>query len=310
MVASPNGTSALIALGRIRSLLLSWYGKQDQAFPWRGSRDPYLALVAAVCAQQTQIARVVPIYERWTAAFPTIASVAAAARAEVLRVWADAGYPRRAVYLHQTAAICLERHRGQVPRDHDELLALPGVGPFTAAIVASFGFGDDVPAVDTNVMRVIGRLICGDLQPTIETPRRSLDAVATRLLRPGTAAQWNPTLMDYGARICTPRPQCDRCVVRHLCAAHPRFAAGEVALPVRAQGRFADSDRYWRGRLMQLLRDHDERGTAPRETAELIGELSPHPETRARLDRLLAGLVSDGLAWTGCGRAGLGLGES
>ena len=293
-------------LGRIRTLLLHWYDEHEQPFPWRGARDPYLALVAAVCAQQTQIARVIQIYERWTAAFPTLETAASASRAEILRVWDRAGYPRRAVNLHQAARICVRDHRGQLPRDHTQLLALPGVGPFTAAIVASFGFGDDLAAVDTNIIRVIGRLICGHLQPTTDTPRATIDALATTLLRPGTAARWNPTLMDYGGRVCTPRPHCDQCVVAHLCAARPRFLAGETAQPVRAQGRFQNSDRDWRGRLMQTLRDHHATGAPPLRTTTLINSLTEDPATRRRLRPLLQSLVIDGLASAKDGHTTLG----
>jgi A/G-specific adenine glycosylase len=293
-------------LGRIRTLLLGWYDEHEQPFPWRGARDPYRALVAAVCAQQTQISRVIQIYNRWTAAFPTIETAASASRAEILRVWDRAGYPRRAVNLHEAARICVQQHNGQLPRDSTQLLALPGVGPFTAAIVASFGFGDDAAAVDTNIIRVIGRLICGDLQPTTDTPRATIDALAQLLLRPGTADRWNTALMDYGGRVCTPRPHCHQCVVVHLCAARPRFAAGETAEPVRSQGRFQGSDRDWRGRLMQVLRDRHAAGAPPIRTTTLINSLTKDLATRRRLRALLTALVTDGLTTTIDGHTTLG----
>jgi len=298
--APPTEVPALTPqrLGRIRTLLLHWYDEHEQPFPWRNARDPYLALVAAVCAQQTQIARAIQIYERWTAAFPTIETAASASRAEILRVWDRAGYPRRAVNLHEATRICVDQHHGQLPRDHTQLLSLPGIGPFTAAIVASFGFGDDAAAVDTNIIRVIGRLICGHLQPATDTPRATIDALAQLLLRPGTADRWNPTLMDYGGRVCTPRPHCNQCVVAHLCAARPRFAAGETSEPVRAQGKFTGSDRDWRGRLMQSLRDRLATGAPPLRTTTLINSLTDHPATRRRLHTLLKSLVTDGLATT------------
>ena len=303
---SPVGIEALSPqrLGRIRTLLLAWYDEHEQHFPWREAGDPYLALVAAVCAQQTQMPRVLEIYGRWTEAFPTLEAVAAVSRAEVLRVWGRAGYPRRGVHLHLTARICVEQHGGALPREQDALLALPGVGPFTAAIVSSFGFGDDAPAVDTNIIRVIGRVVCGDLQPATETPRATIDELAARLLRPGTAARWNPTLMDYGGRVCTPRPRCEECVVAQLCAARPRFAAGEVAEPVRAQGAFAGSDREWRGRLMQALRDHSGDGLS---VAKLLGAVARTKAEQARARALLDVLVAEGLAWVEGRRCGLGL---
>jgi A/G-specific adenine glycosylase len=227
----------------------------QEPFPWRSSHDPYAAMVAAVAAQQTQMSRVLQIYERWMEAFPTLTVLASADRAEVLRIWGRAGYPRRAAALQEAARICVERHDGAMPRDPAALLALPGVGPFTAAIIRTFGFQEDVAAVDTNIVRVIGRLAFGDLQPAKETEPAAIVAMAERLLPPGRAADWNPALMDYGARVCLPRPRCEECVVASLCAARSRFEAGEVAEPVRAQGRFQDSDRMWRGRILQHLRD-------------------------------------------------------
>ena len=199
--------------------------------------------------------RVLPLWRRWIEAFPTLEALAAADRAEVLRVWANAGYPRRALHLQEAARRCLEGHGGRLPREEAALLALPGVGPFTAAIVRSFGFGEDAAALDTNVARVVGRLLHGDLQPARETPPAALREGARRLLRPGTAARWNPALMDYGARVCLPRPRCEECVVASWCAARPRFAAGEQAEPLRAQPPFEGSDRQWRGRILAALRD-------------------------------------------------------
>ncbi|MEE8338385.1 MAG: A/G-specific adenine glycosylase, partial [Dehalococcoidia bacterium] len=167
-------------LGRIRTLLLDWYDEHGDEFPWRTSRDPYAALVAAVCSQQTQISRVLVLYERWMAAFPTLVAAAAATRSRVLRVWERGGYPRRAVALHESARICVEQHGGALPRDEQALLALPGVGPFTAAIVRCYGFGEDAVAVDTNIVRLIGRVVMGDLQPARETPSAAIDGAARR----------------------------------------------------------------------------------------------------------------------------------
>ena len=292
---------------QIRRSLLGWYEANESPFPWRTARDPYSALVAAVAAQQTQMSRVIEIHERWMRAFPTVGDLARADRAEVLRVWGRAGYPRRAVALHETAIRWMRPvedggHGGALPRDPAALLALPGVGPFTAAIVRTFGWGDDAPAVDTNVVRVLGRLVCGDLQPARETSPAAVEAIAARLLPRGQAAKWNPALMDYGGRVCLPRPRCGECVLASTCAARPRFAAGEVAEPVRAQGAWAGSDRQLRGALMQALRDaHAEDGASVAERTLIAGL-----EDAERAKRLLAALVADGLAWRARGRVGLG----
>jgi len=294
-------------LGRIRSRLLAWYdaaprGAAAQDFPWRTAGDPYLALVAAVCAQQTQMSRVIEIYERWVEAFPTLDAAAAASTAEVLRVWGRGGYPRRALAIRDAARICLEAHGGGLPREPAALLALPGVGPFTAAIVRCFGYGDDAAAVDTNIVRVIGRLVFGDLQPARERAPREIEAAAVRLLRPGTAARWNPALMDYGARVCTPRPRCGECVVASLCRARPRFEAGERAAPVRAQGAFDGSDRQWRGRILERLRGAE--GAVAVEA--LVASLATGRGEAGRVRANLEGLVREGLAWVEGGRCGLG----
>ncbi len=202
----------------------------------------------------------------------------------------------------------MEKHGGALPRDPEALLSLPGIGPFTAAIVRTFGFDEDAPAVDTNIVRVIGRLVFGDLQPARDTPRAEIDAATAALFPAGQGARWNPALMDYGARVCTPRPKCEVCVVASMCVARPRFAAGEVAEPVRAQGAFEGSERQARGRVMQVLRDAAENVEGMPVT---LGTLTKRAgattvEERAQVRILLGRLAEEGLAWTDGRRAGLG----
>lgn len=293
-------------LGRIRSRLLAWYEANGQDFPWREARNPYWALVAGVCSQQTQMSRVLPLWRRWIETFPTLEALAAADRGEVLRVWANAGYPRRALHLHEAARHCLASHDGRLPREEAALLALPGVGPFTAAIVRCFGFGEDAAALDTNVARVLGRLLHGDLQPARETPPALLREGASRLLRPGTAARWNPALMDYGARVCLPRPRCEDCVVASWCAARPRFAAGELAGPMRAQPRFEGSDRQWRGRILAALRASPRPLPVERLIGLVAGAGGPRAPSPERLRALLDGLCAEGFVWRRDGCCGLG----
>lgn len=302
--ADAVGTLTPQRLGRIRTLLLDWYDEHGEHFPWRTGRDPYAALVAAVCSQQTQISRVLVLYERWMAAFSTIEAVAGATRERVLRVWGRGGFPRRAVGLHEAAGICMREHDGELPRDPDALLALPSVGPFTAAIVRCYGFGEDAVAVDTNIVRVIGRLVFGDLQPATETPAAAIELAAARLLRPGTAARWNPALMEYGAKVCAARPRCQSCPVGHLCAARPRFLAGETAEPVRAQATFEGSDRQWRGHILRELRDPA--NAEGMRVSTLAARLASADGELRRVRRLLLTLRDDGLAWSRGGRCGLG----
>ncbi len=280
-------------LGAIRRRLLQWYAEHEQPFPWRTAADPYAALVAAVCAQQTQMPRVLTIYERWMQAFPTLHSLAAASDGDALRVWDRAGYPRRALYLRRTAEIVVQEHEGQIPYDESELLQLPGVGPFTAAIVRCFGFQLDSAAIDTNVVRLLGRLLFGDLQPARETRAADIRWAADRLAPAGQPLFWNPAVMDFGAAICSPRPKCAICPLSPLCAARKRFAAGEIAAPVRAQGRFEGSDRQLRGIIMRELRAR----RTPLQRERLIEHVRDAGESdRERVERALESLIEDGLA--------------
>ena len=286
---------------RLRIALLDWYLDHAEPFPWREAHDPYAALVAAVCAQQTRMSRVLPLYERWMAAFPALSILASATPEAVLRVWGRGGYPRRALYLRATAIRCLREHGGVLPRDPEALLALPGVGPFTSAIVRCFGYGEDVPAIDTNVVRVLGRVVHGDLQPARETAAATIHRTAERLLPPGRSAEWNPALMDFGAQVCTARPRCERCPLTRQCAARPRFAAGETATPLRAQPAFEGSARQWRGRILGALRAAEDSVT----TAALLDGLTSTPADRKRAELLLGALVAEGFAWSRDGRCGL-----
>lgn len=292
-----------VRVGRIRRALLAWGAEQGSDFPWRDARIPYWALVAAVCSQQTQMSRVFPLWERWTSAFPTLADAAAADTATVLRVWAGAGYPKRALALRETALRCIAQHGGALPRDPEALLALPGIGPFTAAIVQCFGFGDDGAAVDTNVVRVLGRLVYGDVQPALETPASAIRVAAERLLPPGDAGAWNAAMMDYGARVCVPKPKCDVCVLASMCEARSKFAEGALATPVRAQSRYDGSNRMWRGRIMRALRGREDGRVR---TSTLVREIAHDEGEVATVRAMLRALCDEGFAWQRAGWCGLG----
>ncbi len=279
-------------LGAIRKRLLSWYREYEQSFPWRHAQDPYAALVAAVCAQQTQMSRVLQIYERWMAAFPTIQDLADASDADALRVWDRTGYPRRALYLHRTARVVRQQYGGALPRERAALEALPGVGPFTAAIVLNFGYGIDAAALDTNIVRVLGRVLFGDLQPVASTPQRQLWWAAERLLPDKQARYWNPALMDFGAAICAPTPKCSQCPLATLCAAYPRFASGERAPAARMQGPFRGSQRELRGLAVAQLRAAAE--PIPR-TVVIANVSKAAGVKRSRASAAIGSLIEDGL---------------
>jgi A/G-specific adenine glycosylase len=247
-------------LAAVQSALLRWHAEHSLQAPWRASGDPYACLVAAVMAQQTQMSRVLPAYERFTAVYPTLDTLAAASLGDVIRVWAGMGYNQRAVRLHR-AARQIAAHGW--PRDAASLEKIDGIGPFTAAIIASFAFGERAACVDTNVRRVLGRL-AGDPQIGAADLQRLADASIAR----SAPARWNQAVMDYGARICTPRPRCGECVVARWCASRSMFVATPplrraaeqrppyrvVHRPPKAAGPYEQSDRYRRGRIIDLLR--------------------------------------------------------
>jgi A/G-specific adenine glycosylase len=204
-------------LRAVQRELLEWHDEHALQAPWRASGDPYECLVAAVMAQQTQMSRVMPLYERFVAAYPTLESLAASSLGDVIRVWAGMGYNQRAVRLHRAAR---QIAATGWPRDAASLQQIDGIGPFTAAIIASFAFGQPSACVDTNVRRVLGRL-SGDPEIGASDLQRLADAV----IPSEAAARWNQAVMDYGARVCGVRPRCGDCVVRQWCASAPRFAS-------------------------------------------------------------------------------------
>ncbi|HEX4624015.1 MAG TPA: A/G-specific adenine glycosylase [Solirubrobacteraceae bacterium] len=202
--------------------LLRWYEREARDLPWRRTRDPWAILVSEVMLQQTQAARVVPYYERFLARFPDPATCAAAPAAAVLRAWSGLGYNRRALALHRAAGALA---RMGWP---DDLSSLPGVGPYTAAAVASFAFGASVLAVDVNVRRVLSR--------------RGLEVAEP-------SAQLNQALIELGATVCTARtPRCDVCPLAEGCE-----GPGGAAPRGRARARFEDTDRFVRGRVVAAL---------------------------------------------------------
>jgi A/G-specific adenine glycosylase len=251
--------------------ILAWYSAVRRDLPWRRTTDPYRILVSEVMLQQTQVARVVPYYEAWLERFPSAAALAGASSADVLRCWSGLGYNRRALALQAAAAAVV---RDGWPRSVEGLMALPGVGPYTAAAVASFAFGAQAAAVDTNVRRVIERL---------DRRRRRAPELARRageLLPPGRAGDWNQALMELGATVCTARaPACEACPAAS-CRARGLSAVAPTARRSGERVRFEDTDRFVRGRIVAALVTG----------AELPAEIEP-----ARLERALVGLERDGL---------------
>jgi A/G-specific adenine glycosylase len=199
--------------------LLAWYKRHQRDLPWRRARDPYHILVSEIMLQQTQVDRVIPKYREWLRRYPSVNSLARAGAREVREAWYPLGYNIRPVRLRDIARAAIRRHRGRIPATREELLALPGIGPYTAGAVLSFAYRKDAPILDTNVRRVLRRVFLGDHATTSD---RILWALSKALLPRGKAYDFNQALMDFGATVCTARrPRCPGCPLARICASYP-----------------------------------------------------------------------------------------
>ena len=288
---APRGVSLPVPADGLRLLgqrIADW-GPQRDDLPWRHTRDPWAVLVSEVMAQQTQIGRVVPAYHAFLERFPTPGDCARAPLSEVLQAWAGLGYHRRARHLHLAAQVVTDRHDGMLPDDLGQLLALPGVGPYTARAVLAFAFESDVGLVDTNAGRLLARAATGrPLRPA--EAQRAVDA----MVPPATGWRFNQALLDLGALVCVARtPACDRCPLAGVCVwnasgrPEPDPAGGSAGVSTR-QSRLEGSDRQGRGRLLAALR---ERPVTPAELPVVTSW-----DDDARIGRMVASLVADGLA--------------
>ena len=273
----------------LHTRLLAWYDEHARELPWRDpSASPWAVMVSEFMLQQTPVSRVLPVYTEWLQAWPHPADLAAASTGDAVRAWGRLGYPRRALRLHAAATAIVDRHGGEVPSSYDDLIALPGVGDYTAAAIASFAFGRRHVVLDTNVRRVLGRAVAGVELPAATVTRRERELAAGLLPDDGpTAAAWAVATMELGALVCVASaPACARCPLSDLCAWH---AAGKPAYdgPPRRGQTYAGTDRQCRGRLLSVLREsHEPVHRSRLEAAWSIAE---------QRERCLAWLVADGL---------------
>jgi A/G-specific adenine glycosylase len=272
----------------VGEVIVDWYTGAARDLPWRESGTaPWAVLVSEVMLQQTPVARVEPVWRQWLERWPTPARLAAASPAEVIRAWGKLGYPRRALRLREAAVAITERHGGSVPAEVDELEALPGIGTYTARAVACFGYGRRQPVVDTNVRRVVARLVHGRAEAA---PARAADLVDIAALAPeddARAVRFSVAVMELGALVCVAgTPRCGACPVRDRCAwrlaGHPAHDG-----PPRRVQRFAGTDRQVRGRLLDVLRAAHE----PVDPLVLAGAW----EDAVQRSRCLDSLLVDGL---------------
>lgn len=276
--------------------LTDWFAAHARPLPWRsaatvravgGGRAAFAwgVFLSEVMSQQTPIARVEPIWREWLRRWPTPADLAAAPVAEVLRAWHHLGYPRRALRLREAAAVIERDWGGRVPAEEADLLALPGVGAYTAAAVSAFAYGRRSVVLDTNVRRVLGRVRDGLALPRPTLRREERDRAGEVVpAEPAAAARWNAAVMEFGALVCTAAaPDCDACPVRRCAWREAGYPPDEFT---RRRQSWAGSDRQARGRIMAMLRTH------PRLGAD---ELAAGAADAAQHERALASLIADGL---------------
>ena len=273
---------------QLHDRIAGWYDEHARDLPWRDpSASPWAVMVSEFMLQQTPVARVLPVYEEWMLRWARPADLAVEPSGEAVRAWGRLGYPRRALRLHQAATAIVDQHDGEVPASFDELRALPGIGDYTAAAVASFAFGQRHAVLDTNVRRVLARLIDGVEHPP-PSPTKAERERAGRLLPEGPAApRWSVGVMELGALVCTATsPVCGRCPVADLCAWRAAGSPPYDGPPRRGQ-TYAGTDRQCRGRLLAVLREAD----GPVHVSRLEAAWTIEDQRRRCIDSL----VEDGL---------------
>ena len=276
-------------LASIRRRLLRWYDQNKRDLPWRKTKDPYAIWVAETMLQQTQVKTVILYYETFLKVFPTVRALARAPQQQVLRVWSGLGYYRRAENLKRAARELVRRHEGKIPRIYDELRSLPGIGNYTAGAVLSIAFQQRYPALDSNARRVLSRLF--DLTDDTELHDR-----AVQLIPPSRPGDFNQSLMELGALLCTPRaPNCAVCPLTLDCVARPRI---HLRAPATSRREFVMRNVTW---PLAIVRRHGKILLHHRSTKGLLahlwelpgGEVAERGRPQAALRRQLGDLSAD-----------------
>lgn len=296
---------------KIQTALLAWYETYGRKLPWRDLhshsnewlRDPYHILVSELMLQQTQVSRVLPKYEAFVHTWPTLFDLSRAKLSDILIAWKGLGYNRRAKYLLELSVIVTHQHDGKIPSDLKTLLKLPGIGPYTASALLVFAFGQQATVIDTNVSRVISRVFVGMKQ----CPLPKLHEIALQVLPQGKADQWHQCLMDFGALVClSNHATCDVCPIALMCTANRQaktlgyvsFAQYKETVPITKKyskkdngKKFIETDRYFRGRIIDSLRNGEMSMMKLQEIMGVEYKLSD----RVRFGKLIESLVIERL---------------
>ena len=280
----------------IRRAILQWYKRQGRTLPWRNITSPYRILLSEIMLQQTQVSRVLVKYPEFVHRFPTLHSLARARQRDVVLAWQGMGYNNRAVRLHAFARAIVEKHRGRIPNDFETLIALPGIGRYTANALLSSAFGEQLPIVDVNVQRVLSRIFWRMNSTAAMRSTTEIWMRAEQILPKGNAYNWNQALMDLGASVCTARvPRCEDCPVARFCSSRVGMKQAGVSRPKSEPSRDGIPNRMFRGRIIERLRQLSETESV---RADFLGK-AIHPgfskEHEPWFRKLLSDLQDDGL---------------
>ncbi len=230
------------ALHPFSKQLLAWYPAHARDLPWRQTTDPYVIWLSEIILQQTRVAQGLPYFHKLVAAFPSVGALAAAEESVLFRNWQGLGYYSRARNLHKTAKLIVDQHHGVFPSTYQDLLQLPGVGPYTAAAIASFAFGEAAPVVDGNVFRILSRYFGIETDIMHASARKEFTAIAQGLIPHAQAATFNQAIMEFGSLQCSPVPNCADCPLRISCNAYATKRT--QSLPIKSKSKAA-RNRYF-----------------------------------------------------------------
>ncbi|QOL33244.1 HhH-GPD family protein [Bifidobacterium eulemuris] len=292
--ARTDGESrAVAAAPRIAKRLTAWWEANARDLPWRfGRATPWGVLVSEVMSQQTQMSRVVPYWQAWMELWPDATALAGASTAEVITMWGRLGYPRRALRLQECAQAVSERYADELPRTYEQLVALPGIGDYTASAVMSFAFGRRIAVIDTNIRRVLSRVFLGKESMGGAASATERELANTVLPQdPSASVMWNQSVMELGAVVCVAKkPLCERCPIAGECLFLESGLPGLGEKRTRPRQRFQGTDRQVRGIVLNALRTLPGAQTSlPREQVESLWK------DHVQLDSCIASLDEDGL---------------
>lgn len=239
----------------LHQVLLHWYAHHARSFGWREQHhNPYIVLVSEVMLQQTQTARVEQKLPQFLALFPSPAELAQADNATIIRAWQGMGYNNRALRLRDCARVLMERHGGDVPRTMEELLALPGIGRYTASAILVFAYAQDLPVVDVNIQRVYSRVFQQMATTAEMLPEKEIHDISTYVYPSGSSSAWHQAVMDLSALYCSARaPRCATCPVGELCSSASTMKEEKKQKRPEPSWR-GEPNRIWRGRIVEILR--------------------------------------------------------